>query len=543
MKTFFSIFIFITAIIACYCNINSDKNASAGIPVERYLYDSIFREVVFDIPRLKNIHVDGKAGDWKDKGLKASLLSNQYGQTISPEDLSTVLKLGWDSAGLYLLLKVNDNAFVEGKKDYAFWGYDCVDLFVNSDVGSKNIIQFSISPGITPKHPEIRISKFDHRNKRALRKNKLIIKAGTSHTDSLYYLEAFIPFINLGVKPEPGKEIGLQVYINDSDKENDDEHFRLEWYYLARSYINPWAFQTLRLANTSTDSSVYAVKAVTRDKDTTIIKIFGKFKANQHIEVRDTSTVFYSKIIQPGFSADSIVFSLPATPLNTTYLPYEVYIDDVYISLIDPGFIPWIMKDSGLFAYENDIRLFNTIDRRKTLKDSAILFIGSSTIRKWRTLEEDMSDINIINRGFGGSKVRHVLFFFDKVVVPYKPSVIVFYEGDNDMASRITPKVFSDSCKAFIEKTHSCLPGTFIYLVSIKPCFARMKYWTKMQQANKLLQKLAEKYPHVEYIDVAKAMYDKDGELMENIFASDGLHLNDKGYTIWTETIKKRLTN
>ena len=60
--------------------------------------------------------------------------------------------------------------------------------------------------------------------------------------------------------------------------------------------------------------------------------------------------------------------------------------------------------------------------------------VGSSSIRFWRTLKQDFPDRTVINRGFGGSTVWEVDHYFDRVVAPYKPKEIVFYDADHEMS-------------------------------------------------------------------------------------------------------------
>ena len=74
-----------------------------------------------------------------------------------------------------------------------------------------------------------------------------------------------------------------------------------------------------------------------------------------------------------------------------------------------------------------------------------MVFVGSSSIRMWETLEADFPGLPVLNRGFGGSELSDVVRFADRIVVPYKPRVVVVYAGDNDLAAGKTPaQVFAD---------------------------------------------------------------------------------------------------
>jgi len=195
----------------------------------------------------------------------------------------------------------------------------------------------------------------------------------------------------------------------------------------------------------------------------------------------------------------------------------------------------------NLSSFEEEIRLFEQRDQKKPPEKGGIVFVGSSSIRDWQTLEKDMAPLKVINRGFGGSQAVDAIFYAERIVLPYQPSKIVFYEGDNDLADGKTPKQVLTDCQAFVEKVHSALPKTVIYLVSIKPSLARYHLWETTQQANALLEKYTKAYDFLEFIDVSRAMHDDGGKLRQTIFRADGLHLNAAGYQIWTEIIKKRI--
>ena len=124
-------------------------------------------------------------------------------------------------------------------------------------------------------------------------------------------------------------------------------------------------------------------------------------------------------------------------------------------------------------------------------------------------------------------------YYADRIVIPYKPRAIVVYEGDNDIGSGKTPeRVFSDY-KAFVKKIRSSLPETPIIFIAIKPSIKRWDKIDKIREANKMIQEYAKKDKSLDFVDVDAPTIGDDGMPMKSIFKDDGLHLNDKGYTIW----------
>jgi lysophospholipase L1-like esterase len=173
----------------------------------------------------------------------------------------------------------------------------------------------------------------------------------------------------------------------------------------------------------------------------------------------------------------------------------------------------------------------------------AILFLGSSSFRKWTDVQEYFPDYPIINRGFGGSTIPDAIRYLDEIAFPYLPRQILIYEGDNDVASsnKITADSVLNRFKTLFYLIRNKLPKTNISFVSIKPSLAREKMMPEMAKANSLIKKFLKGKKDAAFIDVYHAMLDKDGLLIKDIFIEDGLHMNAKGYAIWQKIIQPYL--
>ncbi|UCF42478.1 MAG: hypothetical protein JSV99_07695, partial [Planctomycetota bacterium] len=130
----------------------------------------------------------------------------------------------------------------------------------------------------------------------------------------------------------------------------------------------------------------------------------------------------------------------------------------------------------------------------------------------------------------------------DRIVIKYRPKAIVFYAGDNDIAQGTQPDVVKQNFTEFVRKVHTALPGTPIVFISIKPSGARWHLWPKMQQANSLIRQYIEQNKNLHYLDLATPLLDKSGKPDDRLFLADKLHLNQKGYHIWTNLLKTKLT-
>ena len=129
----------------------------------------------------------------------------------------------------------------------------------------------------------------------------------------------------------------------------------------------------------------------------------------------------------------------------------------------------------------------------------------------------------------------------DQIVLPYQPAAIVYYEGDNDVPKGFSPEQIAGNVKAFIDKANSGIPGVRIFLVSPKPAINRMHLWQKYLAVHEALIKLADSYQNVEFVDVKASMFDDQGQLRKELFISDGIHMNEHGYEIWKNTIRREL--
>ncbi len=190
------------------------------------------------------------------------------------------------------------------------------------------------------------------------------------------------------------------------------------------------------------------------------------------------------------------------------------------------------------YPFENAIEEFERQDKINPPPKDAVLFVGSSSIVKWKTLAKDMAPIKVINRGFGGSQAEQVIHFFERVVKPYKPKAIVFYEGDNDIAVGKSPVEVLIHFKEFARQVKKNLPGTPLFILAVKPSLARQAIWPQMQQANALIEAFCRNSENVQFIDISRSMLNTDGTIRRDIFGGDMLHMNAGGYEGWTKTVK-----
>jgi lysophospholipase L1-like esterase len=191
-------------------------------------------------------------------------------------------------------------------------------------------------------------------------------------------------------------------------------------------------------------------------------------------------------------------------------------------------------------GWEPAIRDFEEQDKVHPPRPGCIVFAGSSSFRFWDTLVSDMKPLDVINRGFGGSEFSDLDQYANRIVIAYRPRAVVVYEGDNDLAegSPKTPEMVASDFRKFVQIVHAALPDTWIYILAIKPSTLRWNQWPRMKAANKLIEDYAGTQERVQYIDIATAMFDANGNLPRDLFKSDGLHPTAKLYAMWTSIVK-----
>lgn len=192
--------------------------------------------------------------------------------------------------------------------------------------------------------------------------------------------------------------------------------------------------------------------------------------------------------------------------------------------------------------FYKDIQQFKELDRQQPPPKKAILFIGSSSFTKWKDVSDYFPGYTIINRGFGGSTLKDLIYYFNDLVPVYRPRQIVIYCGENDLANDATPadSVISRFKQLYemIRRYNKKVPVDYI---SMKPSPSRTRHLPKFLEANAAIKAFIDKQKNARYIDVYPAMLGENGKPIPRIFLNDSLHMNAGGYQIWQKIIRPYL--
>jgi len=199
------------------------------------------------------------------------------------------------------------------------------------------------------------------------------------------------------------------------------------------------------------------------------------------------------------------------------------------------------VKESPSAIWEKDIEAFEKADQKSPPPQGAILFIGSSSTRMWKTLAQDFPNHQVINRGFGGSQIADSVYYADRIVIPYRPKMIILQVGGNDINAGKTPEQVLADFKAFVRKVRAKLPDTRIAFLSINPSPIRWAQAEREKRANQLIKEYILSGRNLDYIDLWDQFLDSEGKPREDLFLPDRLHNNAKGYKIRAEVVRPHL--
>ncbi|HVS96688.1 MAG TPA: GDSL-type esterase/lipase family protein [Puia sp.] len=187
----------------------------------------------------------------------------------------------------------------------------------------------------------------------------------------------------------------------------------------------------------------------------------------------------------------------------------------------------------------NEIAEFKHKDSLQHPPSNAILFIGSSSFRKWTSVQADFPGYTIINRGFGGSTFDDLIRYAKDIIYPYHPKQVVIYCGDNDLAGdrKMTGKKVYRRFVKLYDMIRKHLGDVDIVFVSIKPSPSREKLMPEMEEANDLIRNFIAQRSHAAFVDVYHLMLNARGRPMDELFIADKLHMNEKGYKIWQQAL------
>jgi len=194
-------------------------------------------------------------------------------------------------------------------------------------------------------------------------------------------------------------------------------------------------------------------------------------------------------------------------------------------------------------AWENEIAKFEFLDKTEQYSSDAIIFAGSSSIRLWTDLAEDMEPFEIIQRGYGGARLSDFAVYADRIFSPHPCSAVVLFiandiTGDEkDKSPEEVKRLFLNVLKT-IRRSHPHVP---VFWIGITPTSSRWNAWPEISKANDLISEACQNRNNTYFIRTDYAFLNGNGKPRDELFVADKLHLNREGYKLWAQIIKQEI--
>lgn len=193
-------------------------------------------------------------------------------------------------------------------------------------------------------------------------------------------------------------------------------------------------------------------------------------------------------------------------------------------------------------AFWDDVQTIKNYDKMYKAPARPVLFVGSSSIRKWDDVEYTFAKYTALNRGIGGAFINDIIYYADDLIFAYQPKQIVLYVGENDVvnAQNTADTIFNKTLRLY-RLIRAKMPDVPIVYISMKPSPSREKFVHKTMAANDLIRNFLKGEKNVVYVDIFHKMLDKDGKMRPELFVGDMLHMNADGYAIWNKAVEPYL--
>ena len=201
-------------------------------------------------------------------------------------------------------------------------------------------------------------------------------------------------------------------------------------------------------------------------------------------------------------------------------------------------------RDAAMQRWDAEIRKLEAKDRAETHPDSSVLFVGSSSIRRWSSIVDDVAPYHPIQRGYGGARYSDVAVFAERLIHPHQYQALVLFVGNDIRGSQDDHTVdeVERLVRHVLKVSHDHQPKAPVLLIEVTPTSRRFAAWSKIRSLNACLREIALTTPRVHFIATAEHYLHPDTvKPRDELFVSDKLHLNRDGYRIWGSIIRRRL--
>ncbi len=480
-----------------------------------------------------NFVVDGNGSEWLAIPW-IPLYADPFGESPAAEDLQARIKLSVGVDWIGILAEITDDSMQMDTVNP--WNGDAIEVFLSDYRGSENTLQISFALPRNSSEDVFTLvqNRFKdnctEKSEPEINTSAVCIADGKQRT-----LEIRISADYLSGFSSPA----IQVYVDDSDRKADPQRNQLVLFPVGHSYVNSFAMFTLERIQGIPEKVQGSSRMLIRDNRDLEVSVFG-LEPDTEVKIVNPEKGVLLREMSAGESFKKTL-SLPNLPIDPSRDTLFVYADNIPLGFHELLIAPRVYDSLTPPSFEREISVFKMQDAIALPEPGGTVFIGSSSIRMWTCIYQDFPELNAVHRGFGGSTSKEALMYVDDIVIPYKPSTVIYYEGDNDVPAGLSPEEVVENIRLFVEKVKKANPETRIFLISPKPAIKRMHLWDKYQKVHTAIKEYTDAVEDVFYVDVATPMFNDQGLLKTDIFIEDGIHMNREGYLIWKQVIREAL--
>jgi len=150
-----------------------------------------------------------------------------------------------------------------------------------------------------------------------------------------------------------------------------------------------------------------------------------------------------------------------------------------------------------------------------------------------------LSEYRVISLGFSGMTSDQLKNLMMIKLLPLKPEFCFIQGGGNDINSRcFDKKILVANIQEMIDslQSHNIRP----VIQSLFSRYNSTDYNMQVDSINVLLLQLA-KNEGIDFLNVNENLVDENG--LKKILSLEGIHLNEEGYRIWANQVKKYLVS
>ncbi|ADB36101.1 Esterase/lipase-like protein [Spirosoma linguale DSM 74] len=258
---------------------------------------------------------------------------------------------------------------------------------------------------------------------------------------------------------------------------------------------------------------------------------------------RHGSTILYDHALKMGIPTGLQLFEKTGHTLDNDKVKQQAALGEISHWLFTQLLQNEPKNGPEVFKWSTEVQQLTHLDSTTKDPQNAILFSGSSYIRRWTTIARDLAPIPIIHRGYGGAKLNDFAYYISRIVKAHRLKAAVFYVGNDIVGVLVdkTPLQVLNLVKNVTRQVQAIHPDLPIFWIQVSPNPKRWPVWDQTSAANELIRQYCEQTPNLHFIETAYTFLGPDGKPIPSLYDADTLHLNEAGYKRWAVIIKKSL--